>query len=186
MTRLQTRTSIALAAAVGTGAIVLGVYVLVLPAIQSPMILKPQMNLTFTQDNRTYDQAKIPMIADQENLLDNVIFTYLGNSTAKAGQCPPPDFKSAKENYTINEIKHFKATLTNGTAVDLDTCWPLFHISPTKQQPSNGGGVSVPLQNRIEVRWFDPNSRTAGIAQEPVYFAPGNTTFYYLAERPNS
>jgi hypothetical protein len=95
----------------------------------------------------------------------------------------PADLKSVNELYHGNEIKHFRATLKNGTSVNLDTCWPLPHIPSTSEQSQTGGGVSVPPQQRVESRWFDQNSKTAGIIQDPVYFVPGNTTFYYFAER---
>lgn len=123
------------------------------------------------------------MIVNQQYRLDDVIFTYLGNATAGAGQCPPADLKSANELYQGNEIKHFSAVLRNGTKVSLDSCWPLPNVPPTAPPSKTGSGASAPLQNRVESRWFDPDSKTAGIMQDPAYFMPGNTTFYYLAER---
>lgn len=137
-----------------------------------------QTSQTFTQDNRVYDEAAIPLVVNQQYRLDGIIFTYLGNATAEAGQCPPADLKSVNELYQGNEIKHFSAVLKNGTKVGLDSCWPLPHVPPSK----TGSGVSVPLQKRVESRWFDPD-KTAGIMQDPAYFVPGNTTFYYFAER---
>jgi hypothetical protein len=142
-----------------------------------------QTERSFTQDNRTYDQAVIPMVANQPYRFDHVIFTYLGNTTANAGQCPPANLKPFNELYSGNEIKHFKAVLMNGTSVNLDTCWPLPHTPIVIPPSQTGHGVSTGLQKRWEWRWFDPDSETAGIMQDQIYFVPGNTTFYYFVEQ---
>ncbi len=175
-------------AAVGMIALVVGLYFgtatrSTLPSQSTPIIPVLQTNQSFTQNNRTYDQAVIPVLANRPYRLDGITFTYLGNTTADAGQCPPADLKPFNTYYPWNEIKHFSAVLKNGTGVNIDTCWPLPHIPSTSAQSHTGSGVSLPLQKRVESRWFDQNSKTAGIIQDPSYFMTGNTTFYYFAER---
>lgn len=146
-----------------------------------------QTSQTFVMDNHTYDGAVIPLVANQQYHFDGIIFTYLGNTAADAGQCPPADLKPLNELYRGDEIRHFSAVLKNGTKVSMDTCWPL-PLTPVIIIPPSqtGHGVSTGLQKRGEWRWFDPDSKTAGIMQDQVFFVPGNTTFYYFAaERTN-
>jgi hypothetical protein len=143
-----------------------------------------QTSQIFELEHHAYDGAVIPLVANQEYHFDGIIFTYMGSTTADASQCPPADLKPLNELYHGNEIKHFSAVLKkNGTKVSMDTCWPLPYIPLMIPQSKTGHGVSTGIQKRSEWRWFDPDSKTAGIPQDQVYFVPGNTTFYYFAER---
>ena len=145
-----------------------------------------KIQLTSKLGNQTYDISTIPMFAGSQYKLDGVTFTYLGNTTADSSQCPPADLTSINELYKANEIKYFRAILKNGTNVNLDTCWPLPRTPVIIPQSKTGhGGVSTGLQPRWEIRWFDPDSKTAGIIQNQLYYVPGNTTFYYFAQSLN-
>ncbi|HEX6562367.1 MAG TPA: hypothetical protein VF016_10115 [Nitrososphaera sp.] len=196
---MKSRTSVAMAAGIGLFALVMRLYfetTLNRPLHPTAGPPRLQASQTFTQGNHTYDEAEIPFVPNQQYAFHGISFTYLGNDTADADQCPPADLKPFNELYPFNEIKHFSAILKNGTKVSMDTCWPLPYtpviISDNPPTKTAGmmqdsiyfvHGVPTGLQKRWETRWFDPDSETAGIIQNQTYFVPGKTAFYYFTER---